>query len=71
MPQVAKMTTKEFLAFVQRPRHIDDTDGIILHAENDESSKRNYFLNCCLFCPTIIGMLSISFYYSENIFAFA
>jgi hypothetical protein len=28
LPQVKKMTNREFLAFVRRPRYIEDTDGI-------------------------------------------
>jgi dihydroceramide fatty acyl 2-hydroxylase len=28
LPQVEKLTNREFVAFVRRPRHIEDTDGI-------------------------------------------
>ena len=28
IPQVKKMTNKEFLAFVRRPRYMEDQDGI-------------------------------------------
>ena len=33
IPQVRKMTNREFLAFVRRPRHMDDTDGVVLYAD--------------------------------------
>lgn len=28
IPQVEKLTNREFMAFVRRPRHIEDQDGI-------------------------------------------
>ena len=34
-PQVKKMTNREFLAFVRRPRYVENTDGIIVFGEND------------------------------------
>ena len=41
VPQIRKMSNKEFLAFVRRPRHMEDTDGVILFADKqkDDNSK--------------------------------
>ena len=39
LPQVKKMTNEEFIAFVRRPRHMDDTDGVILFENPAEDAS--------------------------------
>ena len=53
IPQVKKMTNREFMAFVRRPRHIEDQDGIILFEgqKRDELSKRSYERNVAVISP--------------------
>eukprot|EP00927_Polykrikos_kofoidii_P082699 TRINITY_DN8288_c0_g1_i1.p1 TRINITY_DN8288_c0_g1~~TRINITY_DN8288_c0_g1_i1.p1 ORF type:complete len:359 (+),score=70.43 TRINITY_DN8288_c0_g1_i1:43-1119(+) len=51
LPQVKKLTTKEFMAFVRRPRFVDDIDGIILHEHGDEESKRPFRHNLMVGIP--------------------
>lgn len=42
VPQIRKMSNKEFLAFVRRPRHMDDTDGVILYADKKVDDWMKY-----------------------------
>ena len=55
MPQVEKMSNREFIAFVRRPRHLDDTDGIRLFEdeEMDEWRKSDYGLNLRMMLPAV------------------
>jgi len=39
VPQVRAMTNKEFMAFVSKPRHVDDTDCITFY----EDEKMEYY----------------------------
>lgn len=67
LPQVKKMTNVEFMAFVKRPRHINDDDGIILFEEGDEATKRDMNTNLKVITPAIFIMLAVSFMYSNGI----
>jgi hypothetical protein len=70
IPQVRKMSNKEFLTFVRRPRHLEDTDGIILHAdkETDDYMKKmkDYPRNCKFIIPIIIAYIAFAFYLCET-----
>ena len=67
------MTNKEFIAFVKRPRHIENTDGIILYEDKneDESYKSNYWTNCKIILPVILAYILIAFYFTNSITIFA
>lgn len=71
IPQVRKMTNKEFLAFVRRPRHIESTDGIILHAdkETDDYMKKmkDYPRNCKIILPILFAYVVVAFYLCESL----
>ena len=47
VPQVAKMTNREFMAFVRRPRYIESEDAIQLFEDpkEDENGKTRYATN--------------------------
>ena len=74
IPQIRKMTNKEFLAFVRRPRHMDSTDGIILHAdkEKDDNHKwqKDYPRNCKVILPLILMYLAVAFHLSASLHDF-
>lgn len=71
IPQVRKMTNREFLAFVRRPRQIESTDGIILHADKevDDHMKRmkDYPRNCKIILPILFAYLAVAFYLCANL----
>ena len=68
IPQVKKMTNKEYLAFVRRPRQVDDTDGIILYEdeEEDEAHKRSYQKISSIVVPILIAYFMIGCYLCES-----
>lgn len=66
IPQVQKMTNKEFMALVRRPRHIDNEDGIILHAEDDESKKTYYMDNVKVIGSIVVLMIFTSYHTSKD-----
>ena len=74
IPQVRKMSNKEFLAFVRRPRQIESTDGIILHAdkETDDYMKKmkDYPRNCKVIIPIIFIYTAVAFYLCEDVHQF-
>ena len=71
IPQVKKMNNKEFMAFVRRPRQLDNQDGIILFENNDENEKRDYMTNLMIILPIIFIMIGISYFCSSNTTEFA
>lgn len=66
IPQVKKMSNVEFMAFVRRPRQLDDQDGIILFENDDEGAKRDLDTNLLIILPVILVYLVIAFYNAEN-----
>eukprot|EP00416_Gambierdiscus_australes_P025392 CAMPEP_0171062740 /NCGR_PEP_ID=MMETSP0766_2-20121228/5214_1 /TAXON_ID=439317 /ORGANISM="Gambierdiscus australes, Strain CAWD 149" /LENGTH=354 /DNA_ID=CAMNT_0011518549 /DNA_START=40 /DNA_END=1104 /DNA_ORIENTATION=+ len=66
VPQVRRMSNKEFMAFVRRPRFIDDIDGIVLFESNDEASKRPFRHNFMIGIPASTVCLWMSFTYSAT-----
>lgn len=63
LPQIKKMTNKEFLAFVRRPRYTENKDAIILweDLEFDESKKTYYGQNLKVCLPMVACMLYLAF----------
>lgn len=63
------MTNKEFLAFVKRPRHIDDTDGIIMYEdeEEDRAHKRSYKKVTSVILPILISYFIVGCYLCESL----
>eukprot|EP01043_Picozoa_sp_COSAG02_P007598 COSAG02_NODE_230_length_28060_cov_5.226816_13_plen_313_part_00 len=55
VPQVKLLTNEEYLAFVRRPRYLQDTDGIKLHADEatESASRSDYGLNLRLVTPVV------------------
>ena len=72
IPQVKKLTNKEFLAFVKRPRHIEDTDGIIIFEdeEEDRAHKRSYKKITSIVVPVLVSEFLIGFYLCETYLEF-
>jgi len=68
IPQVKKMTNKEFMAFVRRPRYIDSQDGIQLFEdkEHDEHMKRGYWPNVAVLLPIVFAFIALAFVYSAT-----
>ena len=68
LPQVRKLTNKEFKAFVKRPRFINDEDGIQIFEDKevDENHKkaRNFDNNLIRLIPFALLLSGISFAYS-------
>ena len=73
MPQVKKMTNREFLAFIARPRYIEDKDGIIMYEdpEFDQAIKTNFSLNLMIACPVVAIYLAYGYSCCESIIQFA
>jgi hypothetical protein len=73
IPQVKKMTNREFLAFVARPRYLEDKDGIFLYEdpEYDEAAKTNYPVNLMIACPLVFAYLAYGYSCCESIYQFA
>lgn len=69
LPQVKKMSNREFLAFVRRPRYIEDTDGIQVEEdlEHDESTKSDYMVNLRVVTPVILLFLLYAYHRCESI----
>jgi hypothetical protein len=59
LSQVKKLTNKEFLAFVKRPRYMESSDGIQIFdtKEEDESRKTVYSTNIKVMTPVIIAFI--------------
>jgi len=68
IPQVKKMTNKEFMAFVRRPRYIDSQDGIQLFEdkEHDEHMKRGYWPNVAVLLPVVFTFVYLAYVYSAT-----
>jgi hypothetical protein len=62
------MSNTEFIAFVRRPRLLDNTDGIQLYENSaeDTDSKTSYMLNCQVLGSLILTLISLSCYYSTS-----
>lgn len=75
VPQVRAMTNKEFMAFVSKPRHVDDTDCIIFY----EDEKLEYYYkwrldyanNCKMLIPLVTLYLGLAYYLSMDTLEFA
>ena len=73
IPQIRKLTNEEFMAFVRRPRFINDEDGIQLFEDKefDTARKRPFEKNVVVIGTVIALCLCISFMNSTtNEFAF-
>ena len=68
IPQVKKMTNKEFQTFVKRPRFIEDTDGIILFEDpkEDEENKTHYSTLLKVIVPLVLAYIGLAFYCTDN-----
>jgi hypothetical protein len=68
LPQVEKLTNREFLAFVRRPRHIEDTDGIQLWEDPlyDKSRKIHFTKTLRVLIPLIMCWGFLGFYCAET-----
>ena len=55
VPQVKLLSNQEYLAFVRRPRYLDNTDCITLHADEatESASRSDYGLNLRLMVPAV------------------
>ena len=55
VPQVERLSNKEYLAFVRRPRHLMDTDCIKLHADEatDLARKSDFGVNLRMCGPCV------------------
>ena len=62
VPQVKLLTNKEYLAFVRRPRYLENTDGIKLHADEaaESASRSDYGLNLRLVTPMVAGEILVA-----------
>ena len=62
------MTNREFMAFVRRPRYIEDIDGIQLYEDPvyDATRKRYYWKNVSLMVPVTILYLALAYYLSDS-----
>lgn len=74
IPQVRKLTNKEFLAFVRRPRQLDNEDGIILYADKevDDYMKvmKDYPRNCKVILPIIFAYILAAYYLCDDLHHF-
>eukprot|EP01047_Picozoa_sp_COSAG01_P082143 COSAG01_NODE_16657_length_1217_cov_1.319320_1_plen_221_part_00 len=57
VPQVERLSNKEYLAFVRRPRHLTDTDCIKLHADEatDLARKSDFGVNLRMCGPCVVA----------------
>ena len=70
--QVKKLTNKEFIFFVKRPRFMESQDGIQLwdDKEFDSARKTNWHTNLKVITPIILGMMSISYNKCSSIYEY-
>ena len=63
VPQIKKLTNKEFLAFVKRPRYMESSDGIQLFEtkEEDEKNKTDWHINIKVMTPIILAAMIVSY----------
>lgn len=73
MPQVRKMTNKEFKALISRPRYIEDEDGIQLFSDpkRDFNHKRDFSNNVKVLIPFLCLFLCMSWLSSPSAYDFA
>ena len=66
--QVKKLTNKEFMFFVKRPRFMESQDGIQLwdDKEFDQSRKMNWHTNLKVIIPIVLAMMCVSNHYCAN-----
>lgn len=68
IPQVEKLTNREFLAFVRRPRYIEDTDAIKLFEDPVEDQNRKSFFgkNLQKLIPMVLSFAVLGVYFAES-----
>jgi len=70
--QVKKLTNKEFMFFVKRPRFMESQDGIQLWDDKDfdQSRKMNWHTNLKVITPVVLVMIYVSYYNCADLFEF-
>lgn len=73
MPQVRKMTNREFKALISRPRYIEDEDGIQLFSDPkcDQARKRDFSFNIKVLIPVLCVFLFMSWVTAPSTWDFA
>ena len=68
VPQIRKMTNKEFMTFTKRPRHMDDIDGITFYDDHaDEAdSKFDFIYDIYFVLPVVALWFYIAYYLKKD-----